>query len=421
MHHLLVSDLISEEEFDKLVEKKSAMYNGILDEVAAALLVVADLGRAHVKIGDIPKAKSKIVCFFGKILSIDGPREFKREGEDEPGAVANIILGDPTGTTKMTLWDERAGAVTELSIGNVIEVIGQPIPNKREIKFVALRESDVEIVETKKPPTAEIMDRPFVVKILVINEVKEIERKDGSVSYLQEFLVGDESGTTRLTTWSPDTFSDVDEGSSVSITGVTRKEDDELVEYAALDTAVVSPHTTDINVLTLDVDDVEEGQMPIVRGTVESMKDARTFTTKKGIESKVRNIRIKGKKASIGVVLWGNAADTVVMPGDTVDVINAVARPAKFGGLELSVGYGSAMRLTEDAGEPIELSGTLVLRQEGLALETSSEVWILQGEIKEEPGTPVHITGLATNGRIKVSMCNPETTEYNELKKTFFS
>ena len=418
MHHLLVSDLISEEEFDKLVEEKSATYNGILDEVAAALLVVADLGRAHIKIGEIPKAKSKIVCFFGKILSIDGPKEFKREGEDEPGVVTTVVLGDPTGTTKMTLWDERAGAVTELSIGDVIEVIGQPIPNKKEIKFVALRESDVEIVETKKPPTSEIMDRPFVVKILVVNEVREIERRDGTISYLQEFLVGDESGTTRLTTWSPDTFSDVDEGASISITGVTRKEDDGLVEYTALDTAVVSPYPNDIKVLTLDVDDVEEGQMPIVRGTVESMRDPRTFTTKKGTESKVRNIRIKGKKTSIGVVLWGDAANSIVMLGDTVDVINAVARPAKFGGLELSVGYGSAMRLAEDTAEQVELTGTLVLRPEGLMLETITDVWILQGDIKEEPGTPVHISGFAANGRLKVSMCNAETTNYNTLKNT---
>ena len=409
MHYLLVSDLISEEEFNKLVEEKSATYQGILDEVAAALLVVEGLGRAHVKIGEIPKAKSKIVCFFGKILSIDGPKEFKRDGE-EPGAVATIVLGDPTGTTKMTLWDEQAAASSKLPIGSVIEVIGQPIPNKKEIKYVALRESDVEIVETKNPPTSKVMEKPFVVKILVMNEVKEIERRDGTISYLQEFLVGDESGTTRLTTWTPEAFSDVDEGVSVSITGVIRKEDDGLVEYTALDTATVFPYPNDVKVLTIDVDDVEEGQMPIVRGMVESMKEVRTFTTRKGKKAKVRNIKLKGKTTTIGAALWGKTANTAVMRGDVVEIINAVARSSKFGGLELSVGYGSAIRLAEDTEEPVERLGTLVLRPEGMMLETENEVWILQGDIKKEPGTQVRVTGLATKGRIKVLKCMGETT-----------
>ncbi|HJJ72752.1 MAG TPA: hypothetical protein O0X58_00105, partial [Methanocorpusculum sp.] len=294
MHYALVSDLMTREEFEERVEEKSASLGGVVDEVTAAMLVVEDLGRSHVKIGDIPKSEAGIVSFFGKIISIEGPREFRREGE-EPGILATLILGDPTGTTKTTLWDDQAAAVVELSEGSVIEVIGKPRFGRKEVSFVAMRESAVEIVETKKPPTSEELKAPFVVKILYLHQVRDIVKKNGDISHLQEILVGDESGTTRLVTWSPENFSDVDEGTSVSITGVVRKEDDGIVEYIAQDTAVVTPHPTPVPVLTIDAGDVEEGQMPVVTGTVSSISEVRTFTTRRNTESRVRNIKIKGE------------------------------------------------------------------------------------------------------------------------------
>ncbi|MBQ4597854.1 MAG: hypothetical protein IJB12_05590, partial [Methanocorpusculum sp.] len=275
MHYALVSDLLTREEFEQRVEEKAESLGGIVDEITAAMLVVEDLGRSHVKIGDIPKATAAVVSFFGKILSIEGPREFTREGESTPGLVASLVLGDPTGTTKTTLWDEQAAAVSELAVDSVVEVIAKPRFGRKEVSFVALRESSVEIVETKKPPTSEVLANPFVVTVLHISPVREIERRNGTISYLQEYLVGDESGTTRLSTWSPENFSDVDVGTTVSISGVSRKEDDGIVEYQALDTAVVTPHPTHVPVLTIDAGDVEEGQCPVVTGTVVSVSEVR--------------------------------------------------------------------------------------------------------------------------------------------------
>ena len=68
MHYALVSDLMTREEFEERVEEKSAALGGVVDEVTAAMLVVEDLGRSHVKIGDIPKSEAGIVSFFGKIM-----------------------------------------------------------------------------------------------------------------------------------------------------------------------------------------------------------------------------------------------------------------------------------------------------------------------------------------------------------------
>ena len=81
MHYALVSDLLSKEAFDERVDQKSASLGGLVDEVTAAMMVVDELGRSHIKIGGIPTAKTSIVSFFGKILEIKPPREFTREGD----------------------------------------------------------------------------------------------------------------------------------------------------------------------------------------------------------------------------------------------------------------------------------------------------------------------------------------------------
>ena len=412
MHYALVSDLLTREEFEQRVEEKAESLGGIVDEITAAMLVVEDFGRSHVKIGDIPKATAAVVSFFGKILSIEGPREFTREGESTPGLVASLVLGDPTGTTKTTLWDEQAAAVSELAVDSVVEVIAKPRFGKKEVSFVALRESSVEIVETKKPPTSEVLANPFVVTVLHISPVREIERRNGTISYLQEYLVGDESGTTRLSTWSPENFSDVDVGTTVSISGVSRKEDDGIVEYQALDTAVVTPHPTHVPVLTIDAGDVEEGQCPVVTGTVVAVSEVRTFINRRNTESKVRNIKIQGEDGDeLAVSLWKDEAEKLILLGDAVEIINAVAKPSRFSGLELSVGHGSVIRVLSEEEEPAELSGRVVLRPIGLTLENADGVFVLIGDNLPEPGLFVTLSGMRSGIRFQILEGYAEQTD----------
>ena len=403
MHYALVSDLLTKEAFDERVEKKVESLGGLVDEVTAAMLIVDELGRSHIKIGEIPSARTSLVSFFGKILEIKPPHEFTREGEG-PGLVASIVLGDPTGTVTMSLWDERAQAVSELDVGSVIEVIGKTRLGKKEITCVALRESNVTIVETKKPPTSEIMASPLVGKILVAFEVKEITRRDGTPSSLQEFIIGDASGTARLVCWEPELFSDVDEGACVSIDGVQRKEDEGIVEYLVSDAAVISILPEEIDVLSMDADDVTEGQTSVVTVEVISVTDIRSFITRRGTESHVRNVRITGssKKTTVNVALWGDAADVLILPGDAIQVVNAVTRLNKYGDIELSVGRGSAMRSMITPGKKCSVSGMVIPRPEGLSLDDGKNVWMIFTEANPVAGAQVQATGTCRSRRIYV-------------------
>ena len=106
-HYALVDDLISQEEFERRVEEKIDECGDLLDEPTAAMLVVDALGRQHVKVKQL-LGKSSLFCFFAKVIDKTEPKEFDRK-DSEKGWVATILAGDETGTTRIVLWDERAG------------------------------------------------------------------------------------------------------------------------------------------------------------------------------------------------------------------------------------------------------------------------------------------------------------------------
>ncbi|MDO5843685.1 MAG: hypothetical protein Q4Q53_00880 [Methanocorpusculum sp.] len=401
MHYALVSDLMSKEEFDKRVEDKVESLGGVIDETTAAMIVVDELGRSHIKIGDIPQAQTQIVSFFGKVLEVSEPREFSRgENEEDKGIVSHIVLGDPTGTVKLTLWDSLAGAVAELPLGSVVEAIAKPRFGKKEATCAALRESCVEIVETKTPPKSEIMASPLEVKILAAFPAREITRRDGGTSSLQEFIVGDESGAAKLVTWSPETFADVDEGSCVSIDGVNRKEEEGTVEYVALDSAVITPLAKKIEVLSQSVDEVCEGHTSVVFGKIVSVSETRKFITRRGTESQVKNLKISGENKTVNAALWGENADALFLAGDEVEVINAEAKLNRYGEVELSVGRGSAVRVRETEGEEVTVRGLIIERPEGLSVDDGKNAWILVYGEETDAGIYAEVSGVCRSGRI---------------------
>src|SRR5512137_2788387 len=146
-HHALVDDLISKEEFEQRVEKKIDDCGDLVDEQTAAMMVVGELGREHVKIKGL-SAKSSLFSFFGKVVDKTEPKEFDR-ADGEKGWVATLLLGDETGTTRVVLWDEKAGAALDTMIGEVLEVIGRhPGKSTHEIYALALRKAGCEITCT---------------------------------------------------------------------------------------------------------------------------------------------------------------------------------------------------------------------------------------------------------------------------------
>ena len=58
----------------------------------------------------------------GKVLEVSEIRTFQRK-DGGSGKVGNLLIGDETGTLRVTLWDEKTDFLNQLEYGDTVELI----------------------------------------------------------------------------------------------------------------------------------------------------------------------------------------------------------------------------------------------------------------------------------------------------------
>jgi len=413
-HYALVDDLISQEEFERRVEAKIEECGDLLDEPTAAMLVVGALGRQHVRVREL-SGKSSLFCFFAKVIEKTEPKEFNRK-DGEKGLVATILAGDETGTTRIVLWDERAGAVAEIAIGDVLEVIGRhPANNTREIYALALRKATCEITCTATAGNGLSTD-PVDLDVVVIgaDEPRTFSRRDGTTGELMECLVGDAKGTARLVAWTPDLLMGIAPGSTVHITGAKPDRRAEGRAYSIDETSTVKISDAAVTVPFTPPGSVADTGQYSVTGEVKAVQEPRAFTTKAGNPSWVRNIRIGDGSDDLAVVLWGDHALVPVRPGDRIEIYHGSARAGRFGGIELAAGRGSIFRVPLAEQRAIAFTGTIIPGNGGTFIDNGTERYLIEGEYPA--GTEIAVTGMLTGSRIVPKTVEPVETSPQDVE-----
>ncbi|MDD1698286.1 MAG: nucleic acid-binding protein [Methanoregula sp.] len=407
-HYALVDDLISKEEFERRVETKIEECGDLVDEPTAAMLVVGELGRQHVKIRALG-GKSSLFSFFGKVIDKTEPKEFDRK-DGEKGWVATLLTGDETGTTRVVLWDEKAGAVVDISVGDVLEIIGRHPEKSKEIYALALRKAGCEIscsLPENGAAGETLSTEPVDLDAILIarEEPRTFNRRDGTSGEMTEAVIGDTRGTARLIAWVPDLLAHILPGTSLYITGA--KPDgrsrgrayslDEKSRVAVTDTVITVPFTPLCSVS-------EEGIYSIT-GDVKEVREPRSFTTRDGSVSWVRNIVVSDGRDEVKVVLWGEKALIPVLVGDTVKVFHATAKPGRYGGIELGVGRGSSFQVPQEESRPIIFQGTVITGQGCTFIDNGTERYLIDGNLPH--GSELQVTGILSGNRITAESTQP--------------
>lgn len=413
-HYALVDDLISKEEFERRVEQKIDECGDLIDEPTAAMLVVGALGRQHVKVRDL-SGKSSLFCFFARVLDKTDPKEFDRK-DGEKGWVATLLVGDETGITRVVLWDEKAGAALEIAVGDVLEVIGRhPGKNTREIYALALRKATCEITCAVNNGGAALSTEPVDLDGVLIGAgaPRTFTRRDGTTGEMTECIIGDAGGTARLVVWAPGLLRNIPGGSTVHITGAKPDRRAEGRSYSIDDTGSIQISTTPVTVPFSALAAVASPGFFSVQGEVKTVQEPRSFTSRDGIASWVRNIRIVDGESSLNVVLWGEKALMPVHQGDHIVVYHGVAKPGRFGGHELSVGRGSVVLLPEEKPRHITIVGTIIPGSGGMFVDDGSERYLVADDISA--GSRVRITGMLCGNRISPESVEPAETELGQV------
>jgi replication factor A1 len=89
-------------------------------EVNPAGVSIGEPRPSCIKIGELEPNMDALEV-VGRAMEIAKPREFTRP-DGRHGKVASIIIGDQSGTTRVSLWNEQAGRADEIKVGDVLRL-----------------------------------------------------------------------------------------------------------------------------------------------------------------------------------------------------------------------------------------------------------------------------------------------------------
>ncbi|MBY6294005.1 DUF2240 family protein [Nanohaloarchaea archaeon H01] len=121
---------LEEEEVKEKVEEKMEEFEGLVSEEGALHLVAKDAGVQVAESGDQDLKVENVVPDMRKVnlkarvVNISDVNTFERDDDEEDGKVQNVVLGDDTGTIRLTLWDEQTEIAEKVDEGDAIAVGG---------------------------------------------------------------------------------------------------------------------------------------------------------------------------------------------------------------------------------------------------------------------------------------------------------
>lgn len=108
-----VKDLVTRESFDERVRAKTEEWGNLLDEDAAARLVLDELGRGTAAFQTVKELREGMeVTLRVRIEGFSPIREFRRQ-DGSAGRVVNADISDATGRSRLVLWDDEVALVEQ--------------------------------------------------------------------------------------------------------------------------------------------------------------------------------------------------------------------------------------------------------------------------------------------------------------------
>ena len=120
---------VEKDDIKEKIEEKMEEFSGLVSEEGAAHLVakehgvnIAEATKQDLKIDNVVPEMRK-VSIKARVVNITDANTFERDDGDE-GKVQNIVLGDDTGTIRLTLWDEQTEIAEKVSEDDAIQIAG---------------------------------------------------------------------------------------------------------------------------------------------------------------------------------------------------------------------------------------------------------------------------------------------------------
>lgn len=151
---------VSEAEISSKIEKKLTQLSGLISKEGAAHIVANEYG---VKLFESVQGKMKIenilsgmrsVETVGKVQRLFELREF--DTGERKGKVANLIIGDETGTIRIVLWNDQAEKINDMKEGDIIKIVGSYVRENQGRKELHLNDRSRIIINPEGESIGEV-------------------------------------------------------------------------------------------------------------------------------------------------------------------------------------------------------------------------------------------------------------------------
>ncbi|MDF0590169.1 OB-fold nucleic acid binding domain-containing protein [Candidatus Methanocrinis natronophilus] len=349
-----ISGQISPEEFEVRVEEKVSLMGELCDRRTAAMLVAREFGEMELKIDRIRPETGK-VTFLGKVLSLSMVHEFPRS-DGSFGRVANLSIGDETGTVRIVLWDDLVEPVAkgEITVGETFRVRGFTregyFGTEVTVDRGGLEEVEADI-ETRVQPhkiseiRADMGEITIIAQVIDPGEIRQFVRRDGTAGLVRSVTLGDDTGKIRLTLWNEMAEMEIEAGDTLEVGNALSRERYGQVEIQAggYSTVRKSEVAVDYQEKITPVSEVEAGSTYSISGFVTGLGDVREFQRDDGTIGRVANIYVSDDTGRVRVALWNDHVNLIekIDLGSRIDISDCLARSGWNGELELSCGWRS--------------------------------------------------------------------------------
>ncbi|GGJ12047.1 replication protein A [Halobellus salinus] len=318
------------------------------------------------------------VNLAGRVLSTDTVRTFDRDDGSE-GRVSNLVLGDPTGRVRATLWDGKADLTEEFAAGETVEIVDGYV--RERDGTLELHVGDRGTVETVDEHV-EYVPETTDIRALELGETADVaggvietdpkrtfDRDDGSEGQVRNVRIKDETGDIRVALWGEKADRDID-----------------LADYVVC---------TDVEVQDGWQDDLEASAG--WQSTVNVMDDAPEDATDTGAEAAQS---ATGDGASQSTGLGAFSADGA---GDADAGSGASSPPSGDAGPagSASAAVAEPPDKAEDSAEQTEtFTGTVVQAGSPVVLDNGTETRSVETDDSLRLGEKVTVTGPVTDNTI---------------------
>ncbi|NYT01895.1 MAG: replication protein A [Methanosarcinales archaeon] len=356
-----LSDRISEEEFIDRVEEKVSLMGGLCDRATAAMLVAREMGvgEVEVKIKNI-KPESGMVTFRGRVISVSDIREFKRS-DGSVGRVANLTVGDETGTIRVALWDEVTEFIDsgDVRVDQSLKVRGVAKEGLSGTEVSVGRNCSLQEVEEdvqirvdphKISEICRDMEVNLLARVLDPGQIREFVRKDGSRGQVRTVLLGDETGKMRMTLWNDRAAMELEEGETLEVINASSRERYGQVEIQTGGYTLIKKSDVPVQFQEkmTPISDLEVGKTCSISGYVSGLGEVREFQRDDGSVGRVANIHVSDQSGRVKVALWGEHARLIegIDLGFAVEILDGQTKSGWNEELEVSCGWQARITFT---------------------------------------------------------------------------